>query len=77
MFPLEVDRLAEQLVHARMTINEVIQKYPKTMAVFNRFNFDSCCGGAKTIEEEARHVKADLGEVLEALNRAAAGSEPA
>ncbi len=66
--------MAEQPIHAGMTINDVIKKYPKTMPVFNRYHFDSCCGGAKTIAEEAGHVKADLDEVLEALNKAALSS---
>lgn len=68
----EVSALAEQ-ISGDMTINDVIRKYPRTMAVFNRYHLDSCCGGARTVKEEAGHTGVDLNEVLRALNEAAGG----
>jgi iron-sulfur cluster repair protein YtfE (RIC family) len=36
-----------------MTVNEAIQRYPETLAVFNVFGIDGCCGGAIRIAEVA------------------------
>lgn len=65
--------MAEQPITEQMVINDVIRKYPRTMAVFNRYHLDSCCGGARTVKEEAGHAGVDLNEVLGALNEAAGG----
>lgn len=54
-----------------MTINQVIKKYPEVIGVFNRFRVDSCCGGARTLEETAREDKVHLNDLLAALNEAA------
>ena len=55
-----------------MTLNEVIRKYPFTMGVFNRFNVDSCCGGARTIRAMAEQDKVDVEVFIAALKEAAA-----
>ncbi len=52
-------------------VNDVIKEYPNTIGVFSRFNIDSCCGGAATIEEAALRDGAPLDELLEELNKAA------
>ncbi|HBO83486.1 MAG: hypothetical protein A2073_08575 [Deltaproteobacteria bacterium GWC2_42_11] len=54
-------------------INDAIKLYPKTIAVFNNFKIDSCCGGAVSIEDAAKRDKADIDALLDALNRAAEG----
>lgn len=59
------------VITAEMTLNEVIRKYPSTMGVFNRFNVDSCCGGARTIRAMAAEDKVDVGEFIKALEEAA------
>ena len=56
-----------------MTVNDAIRLYPSIMGVFNDFNLDSCCGGAASIEEASERDGANLGELLTALNIAAAG----
>jgi regulator of cell morphogenesis and NO signaling len=53
-------------------VNDAIRLYPETIGVFTRFDIDSCCGGAASIEEAARRDGAPLAELLEALNEAAA-----
>ncbi len=54
-----------------MTINRVIELYPQTIGVFNRFNVDSCCGGSETLERAAARDGADLERLLEALRERA------
>jgi regulator of cell morphogenesis and NO signaling len=50
-----------------MAVNDAIRLYPETIAVFNDFGIDSCCGGAEPIAEAARRDGADLEELLAAL----------
>lgn len=45
-----------------LTINELVARHPETIEVFNRFGFDTCCGGGVTVAEAAQRdgVDADL-----------------
>lgn len=54
-----------------MTINDVIKAFPATLPVFNNFGIDSCCGGARTLEQAANEGGIDLEAFLTALNEAA------
>ncbi len=58
-------------VAKEMVVNDCIKLYPKTIGVFTRFNIDSCCGGAVSIEAAAKRDKAALDALLKALNEAA------
>ena len=60
------DKVAKDIV-----VNDCIKMFPKTIGVFTRFNIDSCCGGAVSIEDAAKRDGAPLKEILEALNEAA------
>ena len=51
-----------------MTINDVIKKHPQTIAVFNKFRVDSCCGGGQAIEKTAMVDGVDVEGLLQALN---------
>ena len=51
-------------------INDVIKKYPKSIAVFNEFRVDSCCGGGQSIEKTAAADGIDVDALLQALNEA-------
>ncbi len=57
-----------------MTINEVIQKYPKSAVVFMEHGF-YCIGcpasQAETIEQGAELHQVDLNKLLDDLNKAA------
>ena len=53
-----------------MIVNDVIKDHPDTIGVFSRFNIDSCCGGAATIEASAARDGAPLEELVKALNEA-------
>jgi iron-sulfur cluster repair protein YtfE (RIC family) len=52
------------------TVNELVMRYPATIAVFNRFGIDSCCGGAVPIADAARRDGADVDALLAALREA-------
>lgn len=59
------------LITREMVINDVIKRYPKTIAVFNQFKVDACCGGGQPIQVTATRDGIALEPLLEALNRAA------
>ncbi|MFQ5441799.1 MAG: DUF542 domain-containing protein [Thermodesulfobacteriota bacterium] len=63
--------MAEEKVTKEIVVNDCIKLYPNTIGVFTRFNIDSCCGGAVSIEDAARRDGADLGALLRELNEAA------
>ena len=53
-----------------MIINDVINKYPQTIKVFNDYKVDSCCGGGAPIETTAKRDGIDVEGQLKALNGA-------
>jgi len=61
----------EKKVTKDIVVNDCIRLYPTTIGVFTRFNIDSCCGGAVSIEDAAKRDGAPLDELLNELNRAA------
>ncbi len=63
------------IITEKMIINEVIQKYPASMKVFNRFKVDSCCGGAQSIKVTAELNGADLAGLMTALNEITKGEK--
>jgi len=50
------------------TVNEMLIQHPATVAVFNAFGIDACCGGDVSIEEAARRDGADPAALLAALD---------
>jgi len=58
-------------ITGEMTINEVINKHPETMKVFNKRNVDSCCGGAQSLKVVAAVAGVDLDALLAELTAAA------
>ena len=55
-------------IGAERMVNEVIRTHPATVAVFNRFGIDACCGGAAPIGEAAVRDGADPNALVAALN---------
>jgi iron-sulfur cluster repair protein YtfE (RIC family) len=51
-----------------MTVNEVIHRFPASVAVFNAFGIDSCCGGGESLEAAARLDGVELDRLLAALD---------
>jgi len=58
-------------VDGTWTVNQTISAHPATVAVFNRFGIDACCGGSATIEAAASRDGADAAALLHALRHAA------
>jgi regulator of cell morphogenesis and NO signaling len=61
----------KQKIVKSLTVNDCIRLHPSTIGVFTKFNIDSCCGGAVSIEEAARRDGADLEALMKELNDAA------
>ncbi len=49
------------------TVNKVVALYPATVAVFNRFGVDSCCGGGLALSEAAQRDGLSLDALMQAL----------
>lgn len=54
-------------VDGSWTVNDAIREYPATVAVFDRFGIDSCCGGAKRLDDVASRHAIDLEALLQAI----------
>jgi iron-sulfur cluster repair protein YtfE (RIC family) len=61
-----------QPIDADLTVNEAIRRVPATVAVFNDFGIDACCGGAAPLAEAAMRDGADPVALLDALRAVAA-----
>ncbi|MFQ5480718.1 MAG: DUF542 domain-containing protein [Thermodesulfobacteriota bacterium] len=61
----------EEIITRDITVNDCIRLHPSTIGVFTRFNIDSCCGGAVSIEEAALRDGAELTALMKELNEAA------
>lgn len=55
-----------------LTINEIILAHPQTVAVFNRFGIDACCGGGVGLEEAAARDGVDVRSLRNALTEVVA-----
>jgi regulator of cell morphogenesis and NO signaling len=60
----------ESVAVEELTVNETIQRFPKTVAVFGAHGIDSCCGGALPVAEAAARHGIPLPELLKALESA-------
>jgi regulator of cell morphogenesis and NO signaling len=50
-----------------ISVNEAIRLVPETVAVFNRYGIDACCGGAASIRDAALRDGAPLDELMDDL----------
>jgi regulator of cell morphogenesis and NO signaling len=57
----------ESQITPAMTVNTAILLHPRTVAVFDRYGIDSCCGGALPIEEVAKRHGLDLDALMAEL----------
>ena len=58
------------MIPETMTLNDAIRLHPRSVAVFNEYGLDSCCGGAATIAEAAERDGVPLDDLLRALEGA-------
>ena len=58
------------VINPAWTIEEMIARAPRTLAVFERFAIDTCCGGGVSIADAARRDREDLDALLSALRAA-------
>ena len=63
-------------IPADLTVNEAIRLWPATVAVFNHFGIDACCGGAVPVRAAALRDGADPDQVAAALLDALRGAQP-
>lgn len=54
---------------ASATVNEITARYPGTIAVFNDFGVDACCGGDVDLTEAALRDSVDVDRLTAALAR--------
>jgi regulator of cell morphogenesis and NO signaling len=54
-----------------MTVNAIVTRYPETVLIFADFGIDACCGGARTLRDDARLHALDLGTLTAAIRNAA------
>lgn len=52
-----------------MTVDELMARHPQTMAVFNAFGIDSCCGAHSTVSEACRRDGVEEAPLVTALER--------
>jgi iron-sulfur cluster repair protein YtfE (RIC family) len=57
-------------ITADTPINAIVKARPETLAVFNKFGIDSCCGGALPLAEVARRHRIEFIALLAELDRA-------
>jgi len=58
-----------EIITKSMIVNDIIKKYPKTLAVFGKFKIDSCCGGGTSIEVAGKRDGADVDAMVKELNK--------
>jgi regulator of cell morphogenesis and NO signaling len=59
-----------------MTVNDVVRLWPATVAVFNSYGIDACCGGAVPVPQAAARDGADPAALMHALLDAIRGDRP-
>ena len=62
--------ITEDIAVEALTVNETIQRFPATLAVFQSYGIDSCCGGAHTVADAAARHGVPLPALLKALEAA-------
>ena len=55
-------------VDRTVTVNEILVHHPASVATFNAFGIDACCGGDASVEDAARRDGADVDALLVALD---------
>lgn len=59
-----------EAIDPRWTVNETIRRLPTTVAVFQKFGIDSCCGGDLPLTEAADRHGVAIDDLLDELEAA-------
>jgi iron-sulfur cluster repair protein YtfE (RIC family) len=59
-----------------LSVNEIVRRWPPTIAVMNDFGIDACCGGADPLDVAAARDGAPLDALLAALHACLEGGNP-
>lgn len=57
-------------IDPRMSVNQIVDRFPRTLGVFNRHGIDSCCGGAVSLTAAAERDGVEVRELLSDLRGA-------
>lgn len=52
-----------------MTVGQIIQQLPGSIAILNLYLIDTCCGENLSLDQAAKDANASLDELLADLNR--------
>jgi uncharacterized protein involved in response to NO len=63
-------------IDPRETVLQIVERYPEAAPILARFGLDTCCGGARLLEDACRVHRLDLEEVLTALQAATPADTP-
>lgn len=66
--------MSDRIIDPDWSVNATIQRFPSTVAVFNEYGVDACCGGAATLREAALEAGVAVDRLLDALESAAAAT---
>lgn len=68
---------ATAVLDPNWTVNDVVQRYPSTLRVFNSLGIDSCCGGALPLAKAAEKHRVALDALRSTLENAIRQNESA
>jgi regulator of cell morphogenesis and NO signaling len=57
-------------VDGKLTVRDLVGRYPQTRSVFEKYGIDYCCGGGKCLAEAARERGLKLPALVDALEKA-------
>jgi regulator of cell morphogenesis and NO signaling len=61
---------AHDALTADLTVNEIVARFPETVAVFNQYGVDTCCGGGVPLRLAAERDGLDPDVLLAAVKAA-------
>jgi regulator of cell morphogenesis and NO signaling len=64
--------VAPPVIDPQWSVNELLQRYPKSARVLNALGVDTCCGGASSLVDAAAEVGLDPSSLLVAVADASA-----
>jgi iron-sulfur cluster repair protein YtfE (RIC family) len=57
-------------IDSKISVNEIIKRYPNTLPVLNVYGIDTCCGGEASIAVAAANANVSLETIVAALAEA-------